>query len=229
MTAAIESRFEREYFEKAYRNYDAQNPPRKLRFYSGLAARAASGVEHPRILEFGCAFGSFLASLGSTWSRIGLDVSRYAIDEARRRVPGVSFAVCPSGEIPIEGSFDVVAAFDVLEHLLDLEATGAALVRRVAPGGALVLVVPVYDGPTGPVIRWLDDDETHVHKQSRRFWLDWVRRQGLQVEEWWGIYRYLLPGGFYVHLPTRALREWTPAIAVLARKVQSFSTLFQAP
>lgn len=204
MTAARQGSFEREYFDMAYGDYDAQNPPRKLRFYRGLAARAASGVERPRILELGCAFGSFLASLGPTWSRVGADVSRYAIEEARRRVPNVTFAVCPPGELPIEGTFDVVAAFDVLEHIPEVDAAGDALVRRVAPRGALVFVVPVYDGPTGPLIRWLDTDETHVHKQPRRFWLDWARRRGflVTVEDWWGIYRYLLPGGLYVHLPT---------------------------
>jgi SAM-dependent methyltransferase len=210
--------FERAYFDEVYRDYAAQNPPRKLRFYAGLAARGARGTVGARILDVGCAFGAFLASLGPAWSRHGLDVSAYAVEEARRRVPGARFAVSPAGEIPFDGPFDVVTAFDVLEHVPNLLGAGQALHRRLAPGGALVLVVPVYDGPTGPLIRRLDRDDTHVHKESRRFWLDWAEGLGLVLEDWRGVYRYLLPGGLYLHWPTRALRRWTPAIAVIARK-----------
>jgi SAM-dependent methyltransferase len=211
-------RFERKYFDEAYRNYAAQNPPRKLRFYRELAALGARGAGPRRILDLGCAFGTFLASLGPAWSRFGIDVSAYAVEEASRRVPDACFAVAHAGEIPFEGPFDVVTAFDVLEHIADLQGALQALLRSLAPGGALVLVVPVYDGPTGPLIRRLDSDETHLHKESRRFWIDWVGGSGLQLEDWWGVYRYLLPGGFYPHWPTRALRRWTPAIAMIARK-----------
>ena len=187
-------RFERTYFDEAYRDYAAQNPPRKLRFYGELAARGARGADGARILDVGCAFGAFLAWLGPAWSRHGLDVSAYAVEEARRRVPGARFAVSPAGAIPFEGPFDVVTAFDVLEHVPDLRGTGQTLLRRLARGGALVLVVPVYDGPTGPLIRRLDRDATHVHRESRRFWLDWVEGLGLVLEDWRGVYRYLLPG-----------------------------------
>jgi len=215
MTAA-EDRFERDYFETAYGDYRAQNPPRKMRFYRGLAERAAKGIERPRILELGCAFGTFLASLGSGWARFGIDVSRFAVEEARRRVPEADFAVAPAGQVPFDGPFDVVAAFDVLEHVADLDGALETVMARLAPGGALVFVVPVYDGPTGPLIRALDKDETHVHKEARRFWLKRIGRE-LRVEEYWGVFRYLLPGRVYAHWPTRALRAWAPAIAVVAR------------
>jgi hypothetical protein len=75
----------------------------------------------------------------------------------------------------------------------------------------------VYDGPTGPIIHALDHDPTHVHKRGRDFWLDWTR-QHFVLNRWCGIYRYLLPGGYYVHVPTRLLRRATPAIAVVAHK-----------
>jgi SAM-dependent methyltransferase len=143
-------------------------------------------------------------------------VSAFAVEEARRRVPDTEFAVAPAGQVPFDGPFDVVAAFDVLEHVVDLDGALETTMDRLAPRGALVFVVPVYDGPTGPLIRALDKDETHVHKQSRRFWLERVGRR-LHVEEWWGVYRYLFPGRVYAHWPTRALRAWTPAIAVVAR------------
>jgi SAM-dependent methyltransferase len=210
-------RFEREYFERSYRSYRLQNPPRKLAFYRGLVEKAAARHRRPRILEIGCAFGDFLAALDGRWVRSGLDASEYAIGEARRRVPEAAFAVGNSVELPFAGPFDVVAAFDVLEHVPELEPLRREIWSKLSARGTLVFVVPVYDGPTGPLIRRLDRDPTHLHKHSRQFWLEWVA-SGFRIVEWWGVYRYLLPGGAYVHWPTKVLRHWTPAVAVVAER-----------
>jgi hypothetical protein len=85
------------------------------------------------------------------------------------------------------------------------------------PGGWFLMVVPVYDGACGPLIRTMDRDPTHVHKLGRGEWLAWVGRH-FEVVEWWGIVRYLLPGRFYLHLPTRLGRGHTPAILVVGRR-----------
>jgi SAM-dependent methyltransferase len=205
--------FDREYYEKNYGSYERQNPPRKMEFYRSLLERHAR--RGGRILDVGCAFGTFLGSLGPEWERFGSDVSEYAIERAKRAVPGAVFRVAGAADPGFEGPFDAITAFDVIEHAPDLDAVGSALKSRMAPRGRLVFVVPVYDGPAGLLVRWLDRDPTHLHKRSRRFWLEWASsRFGLL--EWQGVVRYLLPGGHYVHLPTRALRAVAPAIAIVA-------------
>ena len=216
MTGANGPRFEQEYFARHYRDYARQNPAKKLRFYRELAERATAGLAAPRVLDIGCAFGAFLGALHPAWQRYGIDVSEFATELARREVPGVTFTRAGATDIPFAGPFDVVTAFDVLEHVTALDEAGAGVAAQLAPGGHFLFVVPVYDGPTGPVIRLLDKDDTHVHKQSRDWWLAWAA-QRFDVLEWWGIYRYLLPGGFYLHAPTHLLRRCTPAIAVVAR------------
>ena len=205
--------FDRSYYEENYGSYARQNPPRKMRFYRELLhAHARRGG---RILDLGCAFGTFLGSLGPEWERFGSDVSAYAIESAKRTVPGVVFRVAPAADPGFDGPFDAITAFDVIEHAPDLEAVARAVKSRLAPRGRFVFVVPVYDGPTGVVVRMLDRDPTHVHKTSRRFWLDWASSHfGLLA--WEGVVRYLLPGGYYVHVPTRSLRSVAPAIAVVA-------------
>src|SRR5881397_3923304 len=67
-----------------------------------------------------------------------------------------------------------------------------------------------------PAVHLLDRDATHVHKQSRGFWLRWAEERFVLVD-WIGLCRYLLPGGYYVHYTTHAWRRFTPAIAVVAR------------
>ena len=190
----MEPIYDARYFEENYRSYELQNPPRKLAFYRGLLERTLGGGRAPRILEVGCAFGRFLSALDPGWQHFGIDVSEFAIGACRQVLPDARLAVASGAAIPFAGEFDAIVAFDVLEHIAALDRVRDSLHSKLAPGGYLIFVVPVYDGPTGPLIRLLDRDATHVHKRSRRFWLEWVGA-GLQVVEWWGIYRYLLPGG----------------------------------
>jgi SAM-dependent methyltransferase len=198
--------FDATYFETAYRNYAAQNPDRKLGFYRSLLDPTGG-----RILDLGCAFGGFLRGLGAQWDRYGLDVSAYALRNAAGKI-----TVASAETQPFNGEWDAITAFDCLEHVPDLDAV-ARHFTQLKPSAQFVMVVPVYDGPLGWLVRLLDRDETHIHKRSRQWWLDWVG-QHLQVESWQGIFRYLV-GGYYIHWPTRWFRFAAPAIVVVARKV----------
>ncbi len=216
--------FEQEYFEKYYADYTRQNPPKKMEFYRSLIEGTVEGIERPRILELGCAFGKFLGSLDPKWDRYGQDISEFAIERARRSIPAVSavqgpeFAVSSITHIPFVGPFDTMVSFDVLEHVEDLDRVASVVREKLSPSGHFIFVVPVYDGPTSPLIHLLDKDITHIHKKSRAFWLDWGG-QHFRVNDWWGIYRFLTPFGFYIHRPTKVLRRFTPAIAVVASMV----------
>ncbi len=209
--------FDRDYFETQYRDYARQNPPRKLDFYVAAAGRAVQEVARPRVLDIGCAFGLFLQRLGDRWDRTGVDASAYAIGRARATVPGVRFEVSPPGAMPVEGPFDLITAFDVLEHVAALDETLAWIARNLAPRGELLFVVPVYDGPAGLLVRLLDRDPTHVHKQGRGFWLRAAGRH-LDPVDWVGVFRYLVAGRFYAHAAARAWRRFSPAIACRARR-----------
>src|SRR5262249_22002624 len=115
------------------------------------------------------------------------------------------------------GPFDVITAFDVIEHIPSLDAVAASVHRLLGPSGHFVFVVPVYDGVTGPLIRMLDKDETHVHKDSRDFWLAWASRNFTVIESY-GCWRSLGPGFGSVHHPTGFWRRSTPAIGAVARR-----------
>lgn len=110
--------------------------------------------------------------------------------------------------------FDVITAWDVLEHVNDPDATMANLVSWLAPEGMLAFVVPVYDGPAGPIVSLLDKDPTHLHKMGREFWLELAEKH-LSGISWHGIFRYLITPGRYVHRSTRSARRVAPAILVV--------------
>ncbi|NWG13306.1 MAG: class I SAM-dependent methyltransferase [Acidobacteria bacterium] len=208
--------FDQSYFESQYRDYSAQNPLRKLDFYRRLAVMASRGRQRPRILDLGCASGLFLSRLDSNWERYGVDASDYAIARARGLVPDAVFETSSSAGWTFPGPFDVITAFDVLEHIPALDETLRRVAVALRPGGGFIFVVPVYDGPTGPLIRALDRDPTHIHRKSRAYWLERTSVH-FNIVSWWGIYRYLFPGGYYLHVVTRVLRRCSPAIACLAQ------------
>jgi SAM-dependent methyltransferase len=202
--------FGEEYYRDVYRHYVRQNPPRKHAYYHSLIDLDGPG----RILDVGCAFGHFLASVPETWERWGTDPSAYAISRAVD--PALRLAVASAHELPSD-SFDVITAFDVLEHLTDLDRARQAIHDGLRPGGRFVFVVPVYDGLSAPIIRLLDRDPTHVQKHGRAWWLEWASAR-FNVQRWEGLTRWLFPWGSYLHCPTIRWRTHTPAIAVVCQR-----------
>lgn len=206
-----------EYYQQNYRSYDRQNPEPKLAYYRGQIARHRDPALPLRLHDIGCGLGNFLHSLDPGWSIFGSDINAFAIERSRQRMPHGRFEL---GAGALDGLFDerfsVITAFDVLEHVPSLEAAGPAVARQLLPGGIFVFVVPVYDGLSGPAIRLLDGDPTHVHKQPRAFWLEWAARH-FEVLAWEGILHYLLPGGHYLHVVTSLARWHVPAVLVACR------------
>jgi SAM-dependent methyltransferase len=211
------SLFGREYFETSYGDYERQNPPRKLRHYREVVQRFAPTRTPLRLLDVGCAFGAFLAAVDPGWQIYGVDVSEYAIGQARQYLPRAHLELVRDGPLPFAEQFDAITAWDVLEHVPKLEMLMHQIADHLTEEGAFLFAVPVYDGPLGPLTHALDRDSTHIHRRSRVFWLELASRH-FHVLDWWGIFRLLVPNGYYIHWPTRALRRVAPAIAVAARR-----------
>jgi SAM-dependent methyltransferase len=206
------------YFDRAYRDYEAQNPPRKTDHYLDQVEALVTPGRHD-MLDVGCGLGSFLRRATERlpeWGLSGSDIELSAVETTQQLVPAATIVRASATESPFPaGSFDVITAWDVIEHVPDRDAVAASVSQMLRPGGLFLFVVPVYDGILGPVIRRLDRDPTHVHKEGRRFWLDWASTS-FEVLEWHGMFRYLL-GRYYVHIPTRRLRSNATAILVVCR------------
>lgn len=89
------------------------------------------------VLDVGSADGPSVAWLHDKGRRVALDV------DPRGLVPG---DVCGSAmELPFaSNTFDVVAAFDVVEHCEDDHKALSEIHRVLAPGGRLLMSVPAY-------------------------------------------------------------------------------------
>jgi SAM-dependent methyltransferase len=106
-----------------------------------------------RVLEVGCGQGSFGARLAARADYVGVEPDEKSFLVARERIERHGGTVLHglAGEIPGDRQFDLVCAFEVIEHL---EHDGAALADwagRVRPGGALLVSVPAWPQRFGPM------------------------------------------------------------------------------
>lgn len=124
-----------------------------------------------QLLDVGSADGPSVGWLRATGRHTALDI------DPRGLGPG---GVCGSAlQLPFRsGAFDVVAAFDVLEHCEPEAVALAELARVLAPGGRLLLSVPAYQWA------WTDFDEDNGHhrRYTRTRAARAVRDAGLRVE-----------------------------------------------
>ena len=151
-----------------------------------------------RLLDVGCGTGHFAEAARQAGYRVtGLDRSRPQLDLARSRF-GLTDLHAETlagyaGHAPA-GSFDVVTAFQVLEHVADPVAFLAHAKGLIAPGGYLGLGVPnwriwpifrePFDAPPNHLTRW--------SRTSIRTALDRGGFETLKVREYRSAYSFLL-------------------------------------
>ena len=108
-----------------------------------FAARLAKGR---RVLDAGCGSGYGSAELARVAREVlGIDVSQEAIDYAgtHYRAAHLQFKCASCIEMPApSGSFDLVAAFEIIEHLDDWRAFLREVRRVLSPEGQFVVSTP---------------------------------------------------------------------------------------
>ena len=114
-------------------------------------AAAAFDPRGRRVLDVGCGTGFFTAYyLGRGADVTGVDIAPTSIERLRARHPQARFLLADVSEVELEGTWDLVNAFDVLYHITDdarWERALRTLATAVAPGGLLVLTDAFVDRP----------------------------------------------------------------------------------
>ena len=106
----------------------------------------ARGCVEPgdRVLDVGCGKGAFAAYVDSG-SFTGLELNETAHAAARANNLNVKVETVQSHAEKHADEYDVVTAFQVLEHIADPRSFFDACVRCVKPSGKLIISVPAYD------------------------------------------------------------------------------------
>jgi 2-polyprenyl-3-methyl-5-hydroxy-6-metoxy-1,4-benzoquinol methylase len=112
-----------------------------------------------RLLDVGCGTGGMFPLLEELGSVEGAEASADARERAARRFGRFTVHTCelPNG-LP-QGKWDVITAFDVIEHV-DEPVEGLSQMRtRLGDGGQVVITVPAFQ------FLWSQHDEIHHHRR----------------------------------------------------------------
>jgi SAM-dependent methyltransferase len=113
------------------------------------------------MLEIGCGIGGVVAELRQlghlqlTAAEVSIDGLRFA----RTRFPDVEFIQLDATAIPFHADFDVIGAFDVLEHIEADQRVMRGVHEALRPDGLFIITVPQYPW------MWSALDETVRHKR----------------------------------------------------------------
>jgi 2-polyprenyl-3-methyl-5-hydroxy-6-metoxy-1,4-benzoquinol methylase len=159
-----------EYEAGAYREYVAARTM-KIRHFEDRMGQLQSRVARGRLLDVGCSCGYFMEVAAAQGFEVrGVEFSRSAIAAAsphiRERIVHGSLE-----DLPADERFDLISAFDLIEHVPDPAAFLAQCRQRLAPDGMVVLSTPDTDHFLRPLMRsrWpMLQPMQHLHLFSAR-------------------------------------------------------------
>jgi SAM-dependent methyltransferase len=144
------------------------------------------------LLEVGCGTGFVLSAVAGAYPHArlaGSEIFSAGLAVAAQRAPSAALMQMDARAMPYRDEFDVVAAFDVLEHIKEDDAVLQGMFLALKPGGGLLLTVPQHSW------LWSSVDEQSCHQ--RRYHARELHRQlrvaGFEVERSTSFVSLLLP------------------------------------
>jgi SAM-dependent methyltransferase len=142
-----------EYAAGLYRDYAEAADLKHATFELRLQLMRDLGISRGRLLDVGCACGFFLeTALAHGFDAIGIEFSSEAIALARKDLrPRIIQGDVNTLALHDGRDFDVIVAFDIIEHTQDPRKFLKDLHNLLRPGGWLVLSTP----DTGHFLRYI--------------------------------------------------------------------------
>lgn len=145
------------------------------------------------MLEVGCGTGYVLDRIHLShpgWRLVGAELLDEGLNLARQRLSAVvQLTQLDAVDMPYTQDFDVVGAFDVIEHIDSDGEALAGMYRALRPGGGLIVTVPQH--------KWLwsgaDVAARHVRRYTKPELHDRLRAAGFEVERILSFVSLLLP------------------------------------
>ena len=129
---------------------------------AALIRRDGQLPPNAEILEIGCGTGHNLAMLGKFGHVEGLELDGEARALAEKRL-GLTVMSAPLPELAgvPDRHYDLIGAFDVIEHIDDDRAALASIATKLKPGGKFVMAVPAH--------QWMWSAHDVVNHHKRRY------------------------------------------------------------
>jgi len=98
-------------------------------------------------MEIGCGTGFVLNGIAKQYpsaSIVGSELFIEGLEYAAHRVPQATCVQMDARQIPYKDEFDLIGAFDVLEHIEDDKTVLQNIYKALTPNGKLILTVPQH-------------------------------------------------------------------------------------
>lgn len=116
-------------------------------------------------LEIGCGTGYVLSGVAAAYPDVrlsGSEIFSAGLAHAAKRLPAVEFMQMDARALPFVEEFDVIGAFDVLEHIEQDTQVLEQVSQALMPHGILLLTVPQHAWLWSPV----DEYACHVRRYA---------------------------------------------------------------
>jgi SAM-dependent methyltransferase len=157
-------------------------------------------------MEIGCGTGYVLSGIREAFPELALfgsEIFTAGLCFAAGRLPGVELFQMNARDIPFREEFDVVGAFDVLEHIKEDEEVLAQMYQATRKSGGIILTVPQH------AFLWSQTDEyaRHVRRYNARDLKEKCERAGFTVVRMTSFVSLLLPLLMLSRAKQQLLRE----------------------
>ncbi len=142
-----------------------------------------------RILEVGCGLGYFAGAVSEKFKYVGTDVAIFPLKVARVREGAQNFIESDAVNLAFHsGSFDVVIAFDMLEHIANPSSVISEIYRVLREKGQLIATTPNVrsfgnrvKSLSADLVPSMHTDETHVSLLSVEEWSNLFKKSGFRI------------------------------------------------
>lgn len=131
----------------------------RLRLLKSIIAKYSK--KNTSFLELGCGTGFFIRELSKNLNLkiIGSDIYLTGLKYAQKKSPDIEFIQLDATSNCISEKFDIIGAFDVIEHIENDEAVIANVYHSLTEGGYFIITVPQYQ------FLWSKLDELVKHQR----------------------------------------------------------------
>ena len=142
--------------------------------------------------EIGCGTGYVLSGVSECFKNakfFGSEIFIEGLNFASQRIPKAHFMQMDARTIPFSEAFEIIGAFDVLEHIEEDEIVLKEINKSLKQNGLLFLTIPQHS--------WLwsnsDDYACHVRRYSKREIHDKLKNNGFRIIKSTSFVSFLLP------------------------------------
>lgn len=153
-----------------------------------------------KLMEIGCGKGSFIKLAGNYFDTEGLDISEYAVEYAKKYTEKNIIRTDIEKERLDPESYDVVAAFNVLEHLKKTQYVTRKIHKSLKNKGILIGSVPNNFGIVGGINTLLTNffDRTHKSTYSPKKWFKILKSAGFKRIAFFGEVTFSKQNSIYI-------------------------------